>query len=154
MSAQLLQLAFHPQLMRQLLCLLLWCGASLSLLLLNRTLLHYSIFHMPWFLALGSAGLALVAGCVLLCLMNGFSDPLFQGGNLRVWRHVLLSGALMGTSAGLHNTAMQLLPLPAVVVLQVGCADVWWQGYRSRTASNGIWKSCCALPSRHLEEMM
>lgn len=110
----------HP-VTRQFLCLVLWSSVSLTLLLLNRVLLHYSVFQMPCFLALGFVGFAMLAGRVLLYL-PGSHDPLFAQSSMGVWRHVMTVGAFMGASAALSNGALQLLPIPAVVCLQVSVA--------------------------------
>lgn len=131
MQQLLLRLVQHPSL-RQSACLLLWAGTSLSLQLVNRYILHFSIFQTPWFLALVSAGLALVGGRVLLYLL-GSTDPLLQQGvATNAWLHVLLLGAVMGAAAGLNTAALQLLPIPSAAVVQVSlngvcanCSEHW-----------------------------
>lgn len=110
-------LLVHP-FTQQLTSLALWAGSSTGLLLLNRHLLHYSTFQLPFYLALGHAGVALVLGRLLLVVFS-VEDPILATNNWKTWLHLALLGAGWATSNVLSYAALQQLSIPSAVFLQV-----------------------------------
>lgn len=114
---------------KQLLWLLLWACVSFSAVLTSRLLLHYRGFAVPCFLALLTTAAIAVVARVLVFLTttsSGSEDTVTSTAttssrSLREWLHVgAVVGGLSGASLALQLAALRYLPVPSVILLQVG----------------------------------
>lgn len=90
----------------------------MSSVLSNRVLIHYHHFAVPWFLALLAAAVVAVLSRILVFLTASSSSDR----SWREWLHVSAVGVLMWSAVALHAAALQLLPVAAVMLVQV-CAQ-------------------------------
>lgn len=113
----MLQQSHHVATARQLLWLVLWAAVSLSSLLLNRVLVAYDGFEVPFFLAVLAAAVAAVFSRVFVYL-HSINNSSNNSGS-KDWMQLVLMGAAMGGSTALNIASLQSLPVPTAVLIQV-----------------------------------
>jgi hypothetical protein len=131
---------------KQLLWLVLWVCMSLSSLFANRVLIHYKDFAVPWFLALLSAAIVAVVGRILVFLTAEESSS----SEHKDWLHLSLAGVLMWGSVALNAASLRSLPVPVVILLQVGVfgafqSKCWWISAASLTLQKCTTAAACTF---------
>jgi len=107
---------------KQLLWMLLWASVSFCSLILNRYMMSYQEFDVPFFLAALAAAVAAVFSRVLVYLNADEADH-----RSKDWKHLCVVGATSWSSVALCIASACFLPVPIVILVQV--SSVWLAGH-------------------------
>lgn len=99
---------------KQVLWMLLWGSVSFCSLALNRYMMFYQEFDVPFFLAALAAAVAAVFSRVLVYLNADDTDY-----RSKDWKHLCIVGAASWVSVALCIASACFLPVPIIILTQV-----------------------------------